>query len=623
MKGLWLVKLLGWLLPIKKRDDDFHHFPVLPPSFNENDIVILKPCETQYVSVFEPIVKENTTVHNFFEPIRICDVELFEPLNARDLVFFAPINIKDVEVLSTFEPLSWVRIYGKCYLDQIESKKIFAGSSSSTHVYPYDRLPAQRDIFDIILPLLQPTFDIDMGIQRLLPAHKKLYGYQKEGVKFLAEHQSALLADEQGTGKTIQGILALRILFMQKKILKALIVCPKAVTRSWEKHFCEWAPDLSAIRIEGNYDERYFRWRTPAHAYIVTYETLRNDIRSLDTNSFDVIILDEVQKIKNPDTATHAAVKLINAQYRWGFSGTPMENSLDDIKAIFSYLKPGLLSYSREYQPAQIKKIIKPYVLRRKKEDVLPELPPKVYKEVWLTLTDEQRKEYDALEKDKVSRYRQMGESLTRMHIFALINELKQVCNMASDGSSCKVDYLRERLAELTSYGDKALVFSQFAEKTLPRLKDKLRQYNPLIYTGSLGSRQREEIVENFQNKNYSWVLLMSVKAGGTGITLTRANHVFHFDQWWTPSSASQAEDRAHRIGQNKTVFVTAMFTENTIEERIYNILERKKKLINQVIDSLSQKDMLRSLTLDELFGLFDLPVPERLRKQDKKVIAG
>lgn len=623
MKGLWLIKLLKWLVPIKKRGDDLHYFPILPPSFDKNDIVILKPCEAQYFSVFDPIVEGNIAVYAPFEIINICDEGLFERLDVHNLAFFAPLDIEKVNILSVFEPLSWVRIYGKCYFDRLSGQRKFAIRSDNIYDYSYNRSFAQQDIFDIIFPLLQPTFDIDKGIQQLLPIHKKLYSYQREGIKFLVEHQSALLADEQGTGKTIQGILALRILFMQKKILKALIVCPKAVARSWEKHFCEWAPDLSSIRVEGIYESRHLQWQTPAHAYIVTYETLRNDIRSLDTNSFDVIILDEVQKIKNPDTATHATVKLINAQYRWGFSGTPMENSLDDIKAIFSYLKPGLLSYSREYQPVQIKELIKPYVLRRKKEDVLPELPPKVYKEVWLTLTDEQRKEYDALERDRISRYRQIGENLTRMHIFALINELKQVCNMASDGSSCKVDYLRERLAELTSYGDKALVFSQFAEKTLPRLKDKLRQYNPLIYTGSLGSRQREEIVENFQNKNDSWVLLMSVKAGGTGITLTRANHVFHFDQWWTPSSASQAEDRAHRIGQNKTVFVTAMFTENTIEERIYNILEHKRKLINQVIDSLSQKDILGSFTLDELFGLFDLPVPERLKKQESKVITG
>jgi hypothetical protein len=333
-----------------------------------------------------------------------------------------------------------------------------------------------------------------------------------------------------------------------------------------------------------------------------------------------------VQEIKNPATGKSRAVRAIEVEYRWGLSGTPLENKVEDVVAIFSYLEPSLFKSSDAdksftFDPSQwltaaaVKQKIAPYFLRRRLKDVKSDLPDKVVNEIWLDLTDSQRASYD----DAYNRAREeLGRpGATRMHVFSLLNQLKQICNIDPEtGESCKLEYLADELESIVENDRKALVFSHFPKVTLSRLTSPLAQFSPEIFDGTLNDRQRDELINSFQNREDPKVLLMSVKAGGVGLTLTRANHVFHFDHWWNPAVARQAEGRAHRIGQEETVFVFDIYTRDTVEERIHALLAEKQQLFDNVIDDLSADYVQGKISDEDLFDLFDLELPAHLRRK-------
>jgi len=503
------------------------------------------------------------------------------------------------------------------------------------------------DPFDLIFPILQPPLEDNFDSPLVFP--KKLYNFQITGIKFLIEHEGALLGDEMGLGKTVQAICAARILFRSGKINNCLILSPRSVLPTWENELWDWASELRFIKIRGTRLQRQILWSSPAHVYLTTYETLRQDLPSLvyksssaknlslfeETKSlenatlfeekigkenegiplediakkeFDLIILDEIQKIKNPKADITKASRSIDSSRHWGLSGTPLENRLEELISIFAYLKPGILTYKDASMPWKVKKAIEPYFLRRRKAEALPELPDKVHEEKWLELSPSQREIYDLAEKEGIIALNEKGESITVHHIFALITKLKQICNIDPvSRESCKLEYLLEALEKITEQEDKALIFSQYPEKTIKLIEPYLKKYDPIVYHGALSDKKRNQKVKKFQDEEKNKILLMSVKAGGLGLTLTRASYVFHYDFWWNPSVATQAEDRAHRIGQEKTVFVTSLFTKNTIEERIQQLLKRKRELFREVIDDLSDTNLSKVLTEDELFGLFGL----------------
>ncbi|MBC7230647.1 MAG: restriction endonuclease [Actinobacteria bacterium] len=486
-------------------------------------------------------------------------------------------------------------------------------------------------IFDFILPLLHPPLGVDFDNILAFPTGKGLFNFQVDGVKWLTEHEHALLGDEMGLGKSIQAIVAIRCLFQVNKISKVLVLSPKSVLTDWERKFSDWAPELRVRKIEGPPEKRQVEWSLPSHVYLCTYDTLRQDLSgSLDGEEerdragkiFDLAILDEIQTIKNPEANRTKAARMIKAQMRWGLSGTPLENRLKELIAIFAYLKPGLLKYEDAKWPTRVKKTIEPYFLRRRKADVLPELPAKIYEDVWLDLLPAQREAYERAENEGVVKLDEMGTSATVKDVLALITKLKQICNIEIETKeSCKLEYLSERLEEITEQGDKAIVFSQYPEKSLVHINEKLGRFNPLMFTGALSNRQRDDVLYGFKHED-SKVLLASVKAGGVGVTITEANYVFHFDLWWNPSTAIQAEDRAHRIGQKKTVFVTKLFTAGTIEERIENLLKKKSRLFNEVIDDLSETKLEKVLTEEELFSLFGLEKAKAARREETEIDA-
>lgn len=519
------------------------------------------------------------------------------------------------------------------------------------------------DIFDIVFPALQPPLGKHFN-NAISFNGKTLYPFQVDGVRFLHSSSTVLLGDEMGLGKSIQTITAARFLFREGKITSACIICPKAVLTDWEKKIWDWAPELKVSKISGDKTQREMQWLTPSHFYICTYETLlkdvfdkiktNNDVRitpkghsvtcpntdcgkrtlvpyalffesgrcphcnfssiypspeNVQAAKFDLLILDEIQKTKNPSAKTTKAVRAIKCSYKWGLSGTPLENKLEDLITICETIKPDIFKNVNPYINSQLIEAYKPIFLRRKKEDALKDLPPKITKEVWLDLLPSQRKKYELAEKEGIIDLEEKGEQLTIQHVLALITKLKQICNYdIVEKESAKLDYLMEELEELKEQGDKALVFSQYPNETLKKLLPHLETYNPSIYDGSLSDLKRTKIITDFQETDNSQLLLLSLKAGNAGITLTRANYVYHFDLWWNPAVSAQAVDRTHRIGQKKTVFERLLLAEDTIERRIYNILAEKKKLFNEIVDGLSDTDLVtQSLTEAEIFGLFGL----------------
>lgn len=525
------------------------------------------------------------------------------------------------------------------------------------------------DPFDLIFPILQPPLGENFDSPMAFLSGMEPYPFQRTGIKFLIDHERALLGDEMGLGKSIQAIVAVRFLLRMGKITNGLILCPKSVLSDWEKKLWDWAPEVRVVKVRASKELRQVLWNTPAHLYLTTYETLRQDLDSslrndeVVTNSdgshsitcpndkcsqrlqmdkeifevqvkcptcnyiftyipkediakkeFDFIILDEIQKIKNPSADITKATRQINSPRRWGLSGTPLENRIEELISIFAYLKPGLLHYDDASQPQKIKEAIKPYFLRRK-VDVLGDQFPKVaHNEKWLELTPAQRETYDKAEKEGIVALNEQGDSVTVQHVLALITKLKQICNFDPvTKESCKSEYLLDEIEKIIEQDEKALVFSQYPEKTLKLLESTIkRQFDTLVYHGQLSDSQRDKIIGEFQDKDECKVLLMSVKAGSLGLTLTRANHVFHFDQWWNPAVTDQATARAVRIGQKKAVFVTSFITEDTIEERIQNLLKEKRKLFASVIDDLSDVNLSKALTEDELFSLFNLQKSKR-----------
>ena len=489
-----------------------------------------------------------------------------------------------------------------------------------------ERQPQVVDVFEQLFYILQPPILPARGQPLIFPNGHKPYPFQIGGVKWLVERQSALLADEMGLGKTIQAIIAIRILFRHGELQRTLVVCPASMTNTWEREIRSWAPELRLFRLQGNRATRTEAWKSNAEISVVSYETLRNDIREFEPAQFDLCVLDEAHKIKNPSTRVHNAVKRLSPKYRWALTGTPLENSVEDVVALFSFLKPGLFYEGNAdwNPPREVRGKISPYILRRIIDDVKLDLPKKTHQEHWLDLLPKQSRAYCAMEDREVETLKRKGAKATRVHVFALINSLKQTCNFdESSGESCKLNFLEDELDSLSESREKALVFSQYPEKTLKVIEPRLRRYSPLIFHGSLSGNRREEMLLKFEGVEEHGVLLMSLKAGGVGLTLTRASHVFLYDHWWNPAVMDQAMGRVYRIGQERPVFSHSLYTVGTIEERIHNLLKEKRILFQEMFgqEPTADDEALNRLTDKDLFGLFGLDVPGNGNGTQKKAI--
>jgi SNF2 family DNA or RNA helicase len=465
---------------------------------------------------------------------------------------------------------------------------------------------------DRLFYLLQPPLeDLLAGKQAQLPSQP--YPYQLEGIAFLMPRRAALLADEMGLGKTMQAILSLRLLFQTGLIRSALLICPKPLVPNWCREIKAWAADLPFEVIGGDAPARRAAWQlSNCPLKLVNYELLTRDAALVGEASarFDVVVLDEAQRIKNRESKIAQVVRSIPRERSWALTGTPIENRSDDLINLFSFIDPERIppNTSAKCLPS----LTADCILRRTKEEVLSDLPPKTIRDAFVELTPAQRAAYDLAEKEGVVRLNTLGDTITVQHVFELVLRLKQICNFDPlTKQSAKLEQLEADLTEVADSGRKAIVFSQWVEP-LEWLAKALAHLGPVQFHGKIPSRDRHILLERFRKDPSKHVILMSYGTGSVGLNLQFTNYVFLFDRWWNPAVEDQAINRAHRIGQLEPVFVTRFITPDTIEGRIAEVLERKRQLFQELIEQ-NEPPTPMGLTEDEIFGLFNIALrPKR-----------
>jgi len=462
---------------------------------------------------------------------------------------------------------------------------------------------------DRLFYVLQPSLETLVG-DGALSFPFRPFPYQFEGVAFLYPRYSAILADEMGLGKTMQAITAVRLLLHAGELTSVLLVCPKPLVTNWQREFAQWAPELPITAIEGDPAKRRWQWQqTDIPVKIANYEVLQRDretVAELDLQ-FDLVVLDEAQRIKNRSSATSQCVRNLPRRRGWALTGTPVENSPQDLVGIFEFLAPGYLTDSMK--PRRMGQAAADYVLRRTKDKVLTELPPKMFRDADVELSSEQRISYQMAEEEGVVRLTEMGESATIQHVFELVLRLKQICNFdPATGASSKFERLAADLDEVVASGRKAIVFSQWVS-TLDTLSQQLSSFNPLSYHGRIPTKDRDGVIEEFRNDPSRHVMLLSYGAGGVGLNLQFAGYVFLFDRWWNPAVEDQAINRAHRIGAAGPVTVTRFLALDTIEQRIDQVLREKREIFDTIFNDVEPTHNL-GLTQQEIFGLFKLRCP-------------
>ncbi len=481
------------------------------------------------------------------------------------------------------------------------------------------RIRPPKDVIkleDRLQYLLQPSLEMVLS-ERSLEFPFVPFPYQMEGIAFLYVREAAILADEMGLGKTMQAITAIRLLLRSGEIRSVLLVCPKPLVSNWQREFTLWAPEIPVAIVEGDHNRRRWQWQlADVPVKIANYELILRDrelFEGTDTSGcgplrFDLAVLDEAQRIKNRRSTTSQIACSIARSRNWALTGTPVENCAEDLVGIFEFLVPGHLS--SEMKPSAMGQCVSDYIIRRTKDKVLTELPPKMFRDAAVELLPEQRETYRLAEDDGVLRLSEMGDEATIQHVFELILRLKQICNFdPATGASAKFERLEADLEEVAASGRKALIFSQWVS-TLQCLSKRLEQFGPLEYHGKIPPQRRNAIIEEFRNSPEKHALLISYGAGGVGLNLQFCEYVFLFDRWWNPAIEDQAVNRAHRIGAAGPVTVTRFLASDTIEERINLVLEEKRELFETILSGTDRPQNKLGLTQKEIFGLFDLKSP-------------
>jgi superfamily II DNA or RNA helicase len=464
--------------------------------------------------------------------------------------------------------------------------------------------------------------------------------YQERGLSWLSFLSrlglGGVLADDMGLGKTAQTISLLLAERATEAREPTLLVCPMSLVSNWQKEAARFAPDLRVYVHHGGTrkrDDDLAEAVAGADLVITTYGTALRDLPALSAKRWQRIVCDEAQAIKNSGARQAQAVRAIPAHSRLALTGTPVENHLAELWSIMEFCNPGLLGPAKRFREryqvpiettgstdaaAALKRATGPFVLRRLKTDktIISDLPEKLEMKVWCPLTAEQATLYQAVVEDMMARIEGSEGIERRGNVLAAMTRLKQVCNhpahLLKDGSrlagrSGKLARLEELAAEIVDEGDKALVFTQYAEfgaLLQPYLAAHLDR--PVLWLhGGLSKARRDELVERFQTGDEPTIFLLSLKAAGTGLNLTAANHVIHVDRWWNPAVEDQATDRAFRIGQSRNVQVRKFICAGTLEERIDETIERKKALAQAVVGT--GEDWLTDLSTDQLRDLFRL----------------
>jgi len=474
-------------------------------------------------------------------------------------------------------------------------------------------------------------------IKAVSPAKKlnaELRVYQQQGLnwlQFLREYQlNGILADDMGLGKTIQSLAHLQLEKQQKRLTKpCLIIAPTSVVFNWAQEITKFTPDLSYVVVNGSDRQQHFENLNNYDVVITSYALIVKDTEIYQKLKFYYLILDEAQYIKNPRTKLYQAIISLKSEHKLCVTGTPMENHLGEFWAQFNFLLPGFLGGQKQFnklfknpiekhsdheRKVLLNQRIKPFILRRTKDKIATELPPKTEIVQTLRIEGKQAQLYESVRLAMDDRLKDIiakkGLQRSQIEILDALLKLRQVCNhpqllpMASAKKitqSAKLDFLMDTLPELISEGRKILIFSQFTSM-LALIEAELDIANIAFVKLTGASKNRQQLVEKFQTGEFP-VFLISLKAGGVGLNLTAADTVIHFDPWWNPAVENQATDRAHRIGQDKSVFVYKLIIENSIEEKIQQIQKTKAELANSLLSEEVSEGKL-TLTNDVLSAL-------------------
>jgi SNF2 family DNA or RNA helicase len=464
--------------------------------------------------------------------------------------------------------------------------------------------------------------------------HGKLRPYQEHGVNWLLFLREtgfgACLADDMGLGKTIQMITYLLHVKENGQTAPSLIICPTSVLGNWQRELATFAPDLKvALHYGPNRpkDEKFASSYAETDVVLTTYGLSHSDFDELSGFRWSTICLDEAQNIKNAHTKQSRAIRKLKGEHHIALSGTPMENRLTELWSIFDFMNKGYLGslgafHKRFVLPIekdrdqkridQLQQMIKPFLLRRTKQDeeVALNLPEKLEQKEYIPLSVEQASLYEQLVKDTFDHMVSLDGMQRKALILSMLGKLKQICdhpalylkerNELLNGRSEKFTKLIELAGAIHERNESCLIFTQYIQMG-EMMKSILVPVKFL--NGSLSKTERDQLVQQFQQKEYPF-LILSLKAGGTGLNLTAANHVIHYDRWWNPAVENQATDRAYRIGQTRFVHVHKLITTGTIEEKIDTMLEKKQSLNDQIIQS---ENWITELSTDELEELFTL----------------
>jgi SNF2 family DNA or RNA helicase len=383
-----------------------------------------------------------------------------------------------------------------------------------------------------------------------------------------------------GLGKTVQVACAIDQLAENGTVSRALIVVPSSLRLNWFRELKDWAPTLVVRVVQGDATDRRAYYTLPIQVLVTSYEHLREDARRFPTGTkFDLVVLDEAQRIKNRDSATALAARLIPRSRSWAVTGTPLENRAHDIVSLFGFVDPSL-NLDGLSRPEVLSRI-SGNVLRRRKVEVLGELPPIMTQEFPLELTGRQHQRYQEVWATRGDVGAGAGWSAGA---FALVSELKQLCNQEPvSGESVKCDVLELICDGLSEPSDKLLVFSQYV-KTLQFIADRIDP-RPMMFHGGMTDREKDEVLDEFRRTSGPQVLLMSLRAGGVGLNLQEVSTVVMFDRWWNPAVEDQAINRAHRFGRNRPLDVYRFLVTDSVEERIEEVLAEKRELFRAYVD--------------------------------------
>ena len=514
-----------------------------------------------------------------------------------------------------------------------EFKNLLAGAKKKLKATPFDvlrerfagNLQSDASLNIFFEKLFEPKIiHMPKGLQATLRE------YQRRGIAWalsnLLNNFGVILADDMGLGKTIQTIAVLLYLYENQHAKDAtLIVVPTSLLNNWQNELCKFAPSLSYSLYYGQ-----GRKLEDTRLILTTYDTLKRD-EALSGKTFDAVVIDEAQKIKNPDTQAAVAVKSIKSKYKIALSGTPVENSLSELWSIFDFALSGYLgdlnSFIAQYaKPIEIekdaataemlKKITAPFMLRRLKTDksIIDDLPDKIVIDEYVSMVPKQAALYQSIVDTTMQKLDTLEPSERFGLVFKLITELKQVCNHPRNFDktseidaliSGKTQMLMELLEGILSRGEKVLIFTQYVAmaKILSEIIEKAMLIEPLVLDGSLSKNARQKLVDTFEESSQHPVFILSLKAGGVGLNLTSASNVIHYDLWFNPAVENQATDRAFRIGQTKNVFVYRLITKNSFEEKIDNMI-KAKTAIGEMSVSVGEKS-IASMDNEEIKMLF------------------